>query len=271
MDAAFWQVARQHWLQYGAYDDRTVPYLGACERLARSLQCWLIFASGACKAASVGHVPPPCLPAALLGACLRPEEPQLSAHAGPGRRWFQGGTRACRESAGWSSPARTRCGHGLLCAPCRRRGRRDLLPAALHAATRMARVLLSPIPTPPLHPRQTRTAARPTTDPPATALPPPTHPPTHHQQVVMHDLASADSRDFSRAACFESKAPTCLAFLLLNLPTLAGYGPGGAPAGGGGGAAAQVRARARGGRGPPRWRRCWRRCWGASTRFCCAC
>ena len=29
MDTAFWQVARQHWLQYGAYDDRTVPYLGA--------------------------------------------------------------------------------------------------------------------------------------------------------------------------------------------------------------------------------------------------
>ena len=54
-------------------------------------------------------------------------------------------------------------------------------------------------------------------------------------QVVMHDLASADSRDFSRSACFESKAPTCLAFLLLNLPTLAGYGTSGAQAGGAGG------------------------------------
>lgn len=60
-------------------------------------------------------------------------------------------------------------------------------------------------------------------------------------QVVMHDLASADSRDFSRSACFESKAPTCLAFLLLNLPTLAGYGTSGAPAGGAGG---QVRVAA---------------------------
>ncbi len=56
-------------------------------------------------------------------------------------------------------------------------------------------------------------------------------------QVVMHDLASADSRDFSRSACFESKAPTALAFLLINLPTLAGYGSSGAA----GGAAGQVR------------------------------
>ena len=43
----------------------------------------------------------------------------------------------------------------------------------------------------------------------------------------MHDLASADSRDIPRSACFESKAPTCLAFLLLNLPGLAGYSGGG--------------------------------------------
>lgn len=28
MDSAFWQVARQHWLQYGAYDERTIPHLG---------------------------------------------------------------------------------------------------------------------------------------------------------------------------------------------------------------------------------------------------
>ena len=62
----------------------------------------------------------------------------------------------------------------------------------------------------------------------------------------MHDLASADSRDFSRSACFESKAPTALAFLLLNLPTLAGYGTSGTPAGGAGG---QVRAVVAGGRG----------------------
>ena len=52
-------------------------------------------------------------------------------------------------------------------------------------------------------------------------------------QVVMHDLASADSRDIPRSACFESKAPTCLAFLLLNLPGLAGYSRGGGDGGGG--------------------------------------
>lgn len=46
----------------------------------------------------------------------------------------------------------------------------------------------------------------------------------------MHDLASADSRDYSRSACFESKAPTALAFLLLNLPGLAGYAGGGGAA-----------------------------------------
>ena len=62
----------------------------------------------------------------------------------------------------------------------------------------------------------------------------------------MHDLASADSRDFSRSACFESKAPTALAFLLLNLPTLAGYGTSGAPAGAAGG---QVRTAASGKQG----------------------
>ena len=43
----------------------------------------------------------------------------------------------------------------------------------------------------------------------------------------MHDLASADSRDIPRSACFESKAPTALAFLLLNLPGLSGYGQAG--------------------------------------------
>jgi hypothetical protein len=46
----------------------------------------------------------------------------------------------------------------------------------------------------------------------------------------MHDLASADSRDIPRSACFESKAPTALTFLLLNLPGLQGYAaPGGSP------------------------------------------
>jgi hypothetical protein len=39
----------------------------------------------------------------------------------------------------------------------------------------------------------------------------------------MHDLASADSRDIPRSACFESKAPTSLSFLLINLPSLLGY------------------------------------------------
>lgn len=29
MDTCFWQIARQHWMQYGASDDHTIPYLGA--------------------------------------------------------------------------------------------------------------------------------------------------------------------------------------------------------------------------------------------------
>jgi hypothetical protein len=29
MDTCFWQIARQHWLQYGAFADHTIPYLGA--------------------------------------------------------------------------------------------------------------------------------------------------------------------------------------------------------------------------------------------------
>jgi hypothetical protein len=32
MDTCFWQIARQHWMQYGATDDRTIPYLGARRR-----------------------------------------------------------------------------------------------------------------------------------------------------------------------------------------------------------------------------------------------
>eukprot|EP00887_Chlorella_sp_A99_P005680 scaffold1.g5680.t1 len=51
-------------------------------------------------------------------------------------------------------------------------------------------------------------------------------------KVVLHDLASADSRDIPRA-CFDSKAPTCLAFLLLNLPSLVEYGAAAAAAGAG--------------------------------------
>lgn len=47
----------------------------------------------------------------------------------------------------------------------------------------------------------------------------------------MHDLASADSRDIPRSACFESKAPTCLAFLLLNQLGLLGYEAPGQQAG----------------------------------------
>lgn len=43
------------------------------------------------------------------------------------------------------------------------------------------------------------------------------------EQVVLHDLASADARDIPRSSCFESRAPTALAFLLLNLPSLTGY------------------------------------------------
>lgn len=44
MDTCFWQIARQHWVQYGATDDRTIPYLGAiavagCRAAARS--SWL--------------------------------------------------------------------------------------------------------------------------------------------------------------------------------------------------------------------------------------
>lgn len=45
----------------------------------------------------------------------------------------------------------------------------------------------------------------------------------------MHDLSSADARDIPRSACFESKAPTALGFLLLNLPGLMGYGTATAP------------------------------------------
>lgn len=71
----------------------------------------------------------------------------------------------------------------------------------------------------------------------------------------MHDLASSESRDLSRSACFESKAPTALAFLLLNLPGLAGYGPAAA-----GGAAAARQAQAQQVRAVSGGRRaCW--CW----------
>lgn len=59
-------------------------------------------------------------------------------------------------------------------------------------------------------------------------------------KVVLHDLASADTRDIPRTA-FDSKAPTCLGFLLLNAPALLGYGGGGA---GGASAAAAVAAAA---------------------------
>lgn len=37
-------------------------------------------------------------------------------------------------------------------------------------------------------------------------------------KLVLHDLASTESRDISRSAVLESKAPTCLAFLLMNMP-----------------------------------------------------
>ncbi len=40
MDTCFWQIARQHWLQYGAYDDHTIPYLGeASRRQLRVCKC----------------------------------------------------------------------------------------------------------------------------------------------------------------------------------------------------------------------------------------
>lgn len=37
MDTCFWQIARQHWMQYGAFDDHTIPYLGGCCRGGRVL------------------------------------------------------------------------------------------------------------------------------------------------------------------------------------------------------------------------------------------
>ncbi|KAL4432170.1 hypothetical protein ABPG77_005932 [Micractinium sp. CCAP 211/92] len=87
MDTCFWQIARQHWMQYGAFDDHTIPYLGRYKGLQ-------------------------------------------------GKRWL---VIACEN------------------------------------------------------------------------------------KVVLHDLASADARDIPRSSCFESRAPTALAFLLLNLPSLTGY------------------------------------------------
>lgn len=52
-------------------------------------------------------------------------------------------------------------------------------------------------------------------------------------KLVMHDLASVESRDLSRSSVLESKAPTCLAFLLMNMPQVGGGGCTGAgPAGG---------------------------------------
>jgi WD40 repeat protein len=41
-------------------------------------------------------------------------------------------------------------------------------------------------------------------------------------KVTLHDIASSHSLDISRSAAFESKAPTRLAFLLLNAPSLLG-------------------------------------------------
>ena len=41
-------------------------------------------------------------------------------------------------------------------------------------------------------------------------------------KLVLHDLASAESRDVSRSAVLESKAPTCLAFLFMNMPQVGG-------------------------------------------------
>ena len=42
-------------------------------------------------------------------------------------------------------------------------------------------------------------------------------------KVVVHDLASAQSRDIPRSSVFDSKAPTRVALLLMNLPALLGY------------------------------------------------
>jgi hypothetical protein len=50
-------------------------------------------------------------------------------------------------------------------------------------------------------------------------------------KVTLHDLSSAASLDISRAAAFESRAPTRLAFLLLNAASLTGFGGGGGGAG----------------------------------------
>lgn len=43
-------------------------------------------------------------------------------------------------------------------------------------------------------------------------------------KVTLHDLASSESLDISRSAAFDSRAPTRLAFLLVNASTLTGFG-----------------------------------------------
>ncbi|KAL4855688.1 hypothetical protein ACK3TF_003771 [Chlorella vulgaris] len=42
MDTCFWQIARQHWMQYGASDDHTIPYLG--KYLGLQGKRWLVIA-----------------------------------------------------------------------------------------------------------------------------------------------------------------------------------------------------------------------------------
>ncbi len=45
-------------------------------------------------------------------------------------------------------------------------------------------------------------------------------------KVALYDLASADTVDMARSLLFESRAPTCLAVLVLNLPNLMGLTSG---------------------------------------------
>ena len=50
MDTVFWQIARQHWLQYGAFDDGSIPFLGAGRRVG-----WMAGKRGcACLANAAG-------------------------------------------------------------------------------------------------------------------------------------------------------------------------------------------------------------------------
>jgi hypothetical protein len=42
LESCFWQIARQHWLQYGASDDSTIPQLGGCFVVAGLAAGWVL-------------------------------------------------------------------------------------------------------------------------------------------------------------------------------------------------------------------------------------